>query len=320
MNERDVIEYLRTRFTKPPYLQNWLDDDCEIIDLGDKALLVSVDTSSEKADFPTETPPEEIGYFSTALSLSDMAACGGDPLGVLVSCSIPPYFADKVAAMYEGVGQAVADAGTFLLGGDTNSAGELSLAVVSIGLAKPESVLRRHRAKAGDLVAVTGVLDRFNYLFYQYQEGTLTEEAFQKLLRQPAPIRAGKILSQLQGVTSCIDLPDGLIKALNDNAPPELGFLIHDNDIPIENLQRIKNQAKYISASDPAGDIELLFTASPAQKKRIGEQFQNAGLPLYWIGNVINKPGIQIEMADGVVVVPSIKGFIHKLDGYKLFE
>lgn len=152
MNERDVIEYIRYHFIKPPHLQNWLDDDCEIIDLGDKALLISVDTSSEKADFPTETPPEEIGYFATSLSLSDIAACGGDPLGVLVSCSIPPHFANKVAAIYEGIGQAVVDAETYLLGGDTNSAGELSLSVVSIGLAKSESVLRRHKANIGDLV------------------------------------------------------------------------------------------------------------------------------------------------------------------------
>lgn len=320
MNERDVIDYLRTRFIKPPYLQNWLDDDCEIINLGDKALLVSVDTSSEKADFPTETPPEEIGYFSTALSLSDIAACGGDPLGVLVSCSIPPYFANKIAAIYEGVGQAVTDAGTYLLGGDTNSAGELSLAVVSIGLAKPESVLRRHKANTGDLVAVTGVLDLFNYLYHQYKEGSLTDAEFQRTLRQPAPIRAGKILSQLQGVTSCIDLPDGLIKALNDNTPPGLGFLIHDQDIPVENLPRVKNQPNYISASQPAGDIELLFTTSPAQRSSIGESFQNAGLPLYWIGSVTDKPGIQIEMADGEILAPTIQGFIHKLDGYKLFE
>lgn len=318
MNERDVIEYLRTCFTKPPHLQNWLDDDCEIIDLGDRALLVSIDTSSEKADFPTETPPEEIGYFSTALSLSDIAACGGDPLGILVSCSIPPHFANKIAAIYDGIGQAVADAETFLLGGDTNSAGELSLSVVSIGLAQPESVLRRHRGRSGDLVGVTGILDRFNYFYYQYKQGGLVE--FSRTFRQPAPIRAGKNLSQLQGITSCIDLPDGLIKALNDNTPPGLGFLIHDADIPTENLHRVNSQARYISASHPAGDIELLFTASPAQRNCIGESFQNAGLPLYWIGYVTDRPGIQIEVAGGAIVAPTVHGFIHKLDGYKLFE
>lgn len=320
MDEREIITYLRNRFTKPPHLKNWLDEDCEIIELGDKVLLISIDTSSEKADFPTETPPEEIGYFSTALSLSDIAACGGDPLGVLVSCSIPPHFANKVAAIYEGVEQAVVDAGTFLLGGDTNSAGELSLSVVSIGLAKSESVLRRHTANVGDLIAVTGVLDRFNHLFHQYQEGTLMEEDFQRSLRQPAPIRMGKILSQLQGVTSCIDLPDGLIKTLNDNTPPGLGFLIHDNDIPLGNLHRVKNQARYISASQPAGDIELLFTTLPTQRSHIGESFQNAGLPLYWIGSVSDKPGIQIELPDGKIITPTIQGFVHKLDGYKLFE
>lgn len=318
MDEREIITYLRNRFVKPPHLQNWMDDDCEIIDLGGKVLLVSIDTSSEKADFPIETPPEEIGYFSTSLSLSDIAACGGDLLGVLVSCSIPPYFANKVTAIYEGVGQAVADAGTFLLGGDTNSAGELSLSVVSIGITKSESVLRRHTARAEDLVGVTGILDRFNYCYYQYKQGESIE--FARTLRQPAPIRAGKILSQLQGITSCIDLPDGLVKALNDTIPPGLGFLLRDKDIPIENMNKVRSQSNYISASQPAGDIELLFTALPDQRNHIGEAFQNVGLPLYWIGHVTDRSGIQIELASGAIITPAVQGFIHKLDGYKLFE
>lgn len=318
MDEREIVAYLRNHFTKPPHLENWLDDDCEIINLGDKNLLVSIDTSSEKADFPIETPPEEIGYFSTALSLSDIAACGGDPLGVLVSCSVPPYFADKVATMYNGIYAAVKDAGTFLLGGDTNSAGELSLSVVSLGITKPESVLRRHQARVDDLVGVTGILDRFNYLYYQYMQRDLVE--LPKTLRQPAPIRAGKTLSQLQGITSCIDLPDGLVKALDDNTPPGLGFLIRDSQIPVENLRRISNQPNYISASQPAGDIELLFTALPNQRINVEEAFKRNGLPLYWIGRVTNKPGIQIEMDSGEFVVPAVSGFVHKLNGYKLFE
>lgn len=318
MDEREIVSYLRQRFTKPPHLINWLDDDCEIIDLGDKTLLVSVDTSSEKVDFPSQTPPEEIGYFSTALSLSDIAACGGDPLGVLVSCSIPPYFADKIPAIYEGIAQAVADAGTFLLGGDTNAAGELSLSVVSMGVTRPESVLRRHQAREGDLIGVTGILDRFNSCYDQYMQGLLTE--FPKNLRQPAPIRAGRLLSQLGVVTSCIDLPDGLIKALEDNGSPQFGFLIRDRDIPVENLTRRKEQPNYLSASQPAGDIELLFTAPPREKKRIQDAFQERNLPLYWIGQVVDRAGIQIELNNGEIVAPSIQGFVHKLDGYKLFN
>lgn len=318
MDEREIITYIRNKFVKPAHLQNWLNDDCEMIDLGNKTLLVSIDTSTEKVDFPTETPPEEIGYFSTALSLSDIAACGGNPLGVLVSCSIPPHFANKVAAIYEGIGQAVADAETFLLGGDTNSAGELSLSVVSIGITKPESVLRRHQANVGDLVGVTGILDRFNYGYYEYAQKAFVD--FSRAFRQPAAIRAGKILASLQGITSCIDLPDGLIKALNDTAPSEFGFLINDGDIPITHLHQVINQPNYLSASQPAGDIELLFTASPDQKRQIERSFNINELPLYWIGYVTGRPGIQIETISGELIAPITQGFIHKLDGYKLFE
>lgn len=318
MNELEVITYLRNRFQKPPHLQNWLDEDCEIINLGNKTLLVNVDTSSEKADFPSETPPEEIGYFSTSLSLSDIAACGGEPLGVLVSCSIPPYFADRTKAMYEGIHQAVTDAGTYLLGGDTNSAGELSLSVISLGITKTELVLRRHQGKTGDIVGVTGILDRFNYCYHQYTHGEPVEYA--KTLRQPAAVRAGRLLSRLQGVTSCIDLPDGLIKTLNDNSPPGLGFLMRDGDIPVKYLPQVVRQPNYISASQPAGDVELLFTASQHRKDHIKRAFHRNGLPLYWIGNVTDTPGVQIAMQDGQIISPVVSGFVHKLDGYKLFE
>lgn len=61
-------------------------------------------------------------------------------------------------------------------------------------------------------------------------------------------------------------------------------------------------------------------TASPDRKRHIERAFSRNGLPLYWIGNVTDRPGIEIEMQDGQMVTPTVQGFVHKLDGYKLFE
>lgn len=36
MDEREATTYLRDRFTKPPHLQNWLDEDKEILDIVDQ--------------------------------------------------------------------------------------------------------------------------------------------------------------------------------------------------------------------------------------------------------------------------------------------
>lgn len=317
MNERDLVNNLRKRFEKPSQLvSDWMGEDCEVIDIGDPEnyLLVSIDTSSENVDFPKNAPPREAGYFCTALSLSDIAACGGDPIGVLVSCSVSGKYSDKMQEVYTGIGDAVDDAGTVILGGDTNSAGEFSLSIVSLGRVKKENVLMRKRAKVGDLVAVTGHLDRFNYGYGLYG---IEPVDYTKMLVQPAPIKTGRLLSSLKGITSCIDLPDGLVKSLYDNSPEGLGYLINDDDIPILN----PNEAipRYVAASRPAGDIELLFTFKREFAGEVSDAFVSRELPIHLIGEVINGNGVRIKTSQGLIEAQQSLGFTHKFDDYKLF-
>lgn len=323
MNERDFVNYLRSRFEKPSSLVNkWMGEDCEVIDIGDpkKYLLVSVDTSSEKVDFPSDTPPKEMGFFSAALSLSDIAACGGTPLGILVSCSVSPALSEKMEEVYEGIGEAVASAGTFILGGDTNSAGEFSLSVVSLGFVEKGKLLERGKGNVGDLIGVTGELDRFNFGYWQIINGRAVD--FVRMLKQPPATTAGRLLGEL-GATSCIDLPDGLIKATFDNLPNGLGCLIDDKAIPVEYFRGTMdadNIANYVLASEPAGDIELLFTISPRNRREMEVAFNNEGLPIHWIGRITQVPGIRINH-NGKIVTPGISGgFVHKFDGGFLFK
>ena len=313
MDERQLIGHLRKTLEKPPILKSWLNDDCEIIDRGTYFELVTIDTSSEKADFPSNAPPFEIGYFSTALSLSDIAACGGLPEGILVSVSVSPDFDSKIFEIYEGVKQAAGDASTPILGGDSNSAGEFSISVVSIGKVEKSKVLKRCKASKGDIVGVTGPLGNFNIGYNLYTNGQQVD--YKSMLRQPARIEAGRILTELNGVTSCIDLPDGLVKALVDNMPPSLGFLIDDKQIPVVEKLSPEN---FITASNPAGDIELLFTANSSSIKEIERRFSEKHLSVYWIGEVVDKHSIRFQL-ESAQVEPNISGFIHKFEGYKLF-
>lgn len=283
MDERELIGHLRQTLEKPPILKSWLNDDCEIINRGSHFELVTVDTSSEKADFPSNAPPFEIGYFSTALSLSDIAACGGIPEGILVSVSVSPDFDSKIFEIYEGVKQAANDANAPIFGGDSNSAGEFSISVVSIGRVEKSKVLRRCNASKGDIVGVTGPLGNFNIGYNLYTNGQ--EVDYKSMLRQPARIEAGLTLSQIPGISSCIDLPDGLIKALADNMPPNLGYLIDDKRIPVVDRLSPEN---FITASNPAGDIELLFTANVGSIQEIEKNLRKNtslffGLAKSWI-------------------------------------
>ncbi len=322
MNEMDFIAYLKGKLVKPPSLVNWLDDDCEILNTATGLLLLSVDTSSEISDFPSDSPNHCMGYFSTSLSLSDIAACGGFPLGVLVSCCVPKSYDTRLKEIYDGIQDAVSDGCTYILGGDTNSAAEFSLSVVSIGHVEQVNVMRRKMAKVGDLIGVTGELSRFNTGFFEYKKEKTTD--FYRMLHQKPPIDKGRILSSSCFVTSCIDLPDGLVKALNDNTDGSYGYLIRDSFIPVDNsfykssLHGMKY--KYECASYPAGDIELLFTVPENKRDIIEKEFYKNRECVYWIGNVTENPGIHVETDNNGIIQPSAPGFIHEFKGKRLFE
>src|SRR4051812_10792530 len=67
-----------------------LGDDCALIPLGSTTLAVSIDNSLEEVHFRTDWLDfKEIGFRSAGAALSDLAAEGATPIGVLVSLGVP---------------------------------------------------------------------------------------------------------------------------------------------------------------------------------------------------------------------------------------
>ena len=63
-------------------------DDCAAIDLGDRYLLVTTDMMVTKTHIPKGMGPYDIGWALVAVNLSDIAAMGGKPLGVVTAIGI----------------------------------------------------------------------------------------------------------------------------------------------------------------------------------------------------------------------------------------
>jgi thiamine-monophosphate kinase len=95
----------------------------------------------------------ELGFRAAAVNLSDLAASGAAPLGLLVTLAAPgaTQLAD-VVELYEGI----AETGVAVVGGDTSAAPLLSLSVTAVG--RSERVPGRAGARPGDLLVVTGPL------------------------------------------------------------------------------------------------------------------------------------------------------------------
>src|SRR5437879_9333008 len=80
------FDRLRAIFTRLGDAAADLGDDCALVSLGDTTLAVSIDCSYEGVHFRTDWLTfHEIGWRAGAAALSDLAAEGAKPIGVLVS-------------------------------------------------------------------------------------------------------------------------------------------------------------------------------------------------------------------------------------------
>ena len=133
-------------------------DDVALLGVGGKTLALSTDLSIEGTHFLTDwLTLEEIGWRSAAAALSDLAAVGASPLGVLVALGVPADASDAdVAALMRGVGQVTLEVDARVLGGDLSKAPAWTVAVTVIGeVTKPAT---RAGGRPGDLLYVTGEL------------------------------------------------------------------------------------------------------------------------------------------------------------------
>jgi thiamine-monophosphate kinase len=95
----------------------------------------------------------DLGFRAAAVNLSDLAASGAQPDGLLVALGAPGETrVEDVLELYEGI----AEAGVPVLGGDTTRAESLVLSVTALG--RSARVPGRAGARPGDTIVVTGPL------------------------------------------------------------------------------------------------------------------------------------------------------------------
>lgn len=130
-------------------------DDCAAF-TSREALCVSCDLFIEHAHFRRRYfSPQAIGHKALAVNLSDLAACGAQPLGFTLGLALPPDASmDLVDGLFAGMSDLAAQYGCVLMGGDLAKSDHLHLCLTIFGEAK--SPLRRGKARAGDTLLLLG--------------------------------------------------------------------------------------------------------------------------------------------------------------------
>ena len=173
-----------------------------MIAFGDEALVLTHDMMAEGVHFLATQDPADLAWKLVATNLSDLAAKGAEPVGVLLGYMLGGDDARFVA----GLGAALAHYAVPLLGGDTVSGGTKILGLTAIGRATHRPVPSRAGARPGDVLWITGTVGGAMLGLEALRAGSGDSLAYR---RPRALLREGQALAPL--VTAMMDVSDGLL-------------------------------------------------------------------------------------------------------------
>jgi thiamine-monophosphate kinase len=203
----------RARAAQGPAVVLGIGDDAALLRVrAGEQVAVSTDALVESVHFRwSAEAPAAIGRRALVAALSDLAAMGARPLGVVVALAAPGSLAlARLDGLVRGMAALARSCGAPLIGGNLTSARETALVLTAIGAVRRGRALRRDAARPGDRVLVTGTLGGAALALARRERGVRQRSA-------PAPeprLAAGRALAALPGAGACIDVSDGLVADL----------------------------------------------------------------------------------------------------------
>ena len=320
MGEFELIERY---FTRPARAQRasggivlGVGDDCALLQpRPGMQLAVSSDMLVEGRHFLSTVPPAHLGHKALAVNLSDLAACGAEPMAFTFAWSLPRADEAFVAGVAQGL-LALADRhGIELVGGDT-TAGPLNICITVFGQVPAGQALLRSGAQVGDAVWVSGQLGDARLALEVFRgQLSLPAEAFSQVrqaMELPEPrVALGQALRGL--ATSCIDLSDGLIGDLGHILKrSRVGAVVEPHRLPrsavLARQAAALQQTCLLAGGD---DYELLFTAPAAAHAEVLVAASRAGVPATCCGCIVAEPGLRFVDEAGAALTIQEHGFDH---------
>jgi thiamine-monophosphate kinase len=287
--ERAFIEALRALATHPA--ARGLNDDCAVLEVGHETLILTHDMLVEGIHFLPGQEPADIAWKLVATNLSDLAAKGAEPVGVLLGYKLGTDDSRFVA----GLREALAHYAVPLLGGDTvGGGGPQVLGLTALGRATHRPVPSRAGARVGDSLWITGPVGAAMIGLETLRAGQGDSVAYR---RPQALLREGQMLAPQ--VSAMMDVSDGLLlDAARMARASGVTLAIDRGAVPIAAPEMRRDEA--LRWGD---DYQLLFTLPdgtepPVAAYRIGETVAAGAAPILL-------DGVELDESDGL-------GFEHR--------
>ena len=251
-----------------------------MLEIGSETLVLTHDMMVEGVHWLPSQDMADVAWKLVAVNLSDLAAKGAEPVGVLLGYTL----GEDVTRFVKGLAEVLAEYGVPLLGGDTVSGHPpRSIGLTAIGRATHCPVPSRGGARAGDGLWITGPVGGAMLGLEALRDGTDDDST---AYCRPRPLLAeGQALAPF--VTAMMDVSDGvLLDASRLAAASGLTVDIATAAVPVAVPESRRSEA--LRWGD---DYQLLFTlpsghVPPVAASRIGEAIPFAGTALLLDGAV----------------------------------
>ena len=312
------FDLIRRHFTRPVQRAVLgVGDDCALLAAPQSGMhwAVSSDMLVEGRHFLPTVPPQRLGHKALAVNLSDLAACGAQPLAFTLALALPRADDTFLAPFAQGL-LALADLhGIELVGGDT-TAGPLNICITVFGQVPAGAALLRSGAQPGDDIWVSGQLGDARLALEVFRgHPALDAAAFESVRRameQPQPrVALGLALRGL--ASSAIDLSDGLVG--------DLGHVLQRSGVgarvEVDALPRSATLAaqplalQHTCVLAGGDDYELLFTAPVQRRAAVQTAAAAAGVPVTRCGSIVAEPGLSLVDGAGQPLPQAWRGFDH---------
>jgi thiamine-monophosphate kinase len=290
--ENKFLVQLASNFQRSPQQLNQLiESDAELLKLNDDYILaVTTDCIVEEIDHGLYDDPYLIGWMVVVSNLSDVAAVGARPLGILLQQTLPSdYPAEQLTALQKGIHDACQLHQTFVLGGDTNFSKKMQMGATAIGCIEDKKLIQRNGCCEGDILYVSGKMGIGNA--YAFNKIFSNASSVEISYLPDAKLTEGNLVRQFG--SCCIDTSDGFFPALcNLMEINTKGFrlnsdfqtFLHPGAVTLSSASQIP---PWFFLAGPHGEFELLFTI-PSSKNN---SFLEASRKIFWqpipIGRVI---------------------------------
>ena len=313
MREREFIARLLTPLATHKAARGLADDAAVWLPPLGRELVFTHDVLAAGVHYLPGDPPSDVAWKLLAVNLSDLAAMGATPAGVLMGLALGPA-QDEVwlAAFTDGLKRVLELWNVALWGGDTvRVRDEAVLGLTAIGAVEVGRALGRSGARAGDELWVSGTIGDAGLGLAVARGDAPADKALLAKYRRPEPRLA--LGPALVGVaTACMDVSDGLlIDAGRLAAASGLAVQVDLAAVPVSQAAAARvehDDAGLLGLATAGDDYELLF-AVPAESGVAA--LATPKVRLTRVGRFVEGEGLVVTGLSSARIVPERLGWEH---------